>query len=274
MLAAEQALSAGDLDQVLSDLQQQVRKDPANSKHRIFLFQLQALLGQWSKALTQLNVLGEMDTSTLAMVQTYREALRCEVLRAAVFDGQRAPMVFGDPPHWLALLLEALRLTAQGQPVQSQTLRQQAFDAAPAMAGQIDGAPFAWIADADARLGPVLEIIVNGHYYWAPFQHIRRIALEPPVDLRDLVWAPAQFTWANGGETVGLIPTRYPGSEDSADNAIRLARKTEWLECGADLYRGLGQRMLATDAGEYPLLDVRSIELIPADSPATESAAG
>ena len=274
MVIAQQALAASDLEQALSELQQQVRKDPANSKHRIFLFQLQAVLGQWAKALTQLNVLGEMDADTLAMVQTYREALRCEVLRAAVFDGQRAPLVFGDPPHWLALLLEALRLTAQGQPVQSQTLRQQAFDAAPAMAGQIDGAPFAWIADADARLGPVLEIIVNGHYYWAPFQHIRRIALEPPVDLRDLVWMPAQFTWVNGGETVGLIPTRYPGSEDSADNAIRLARKTEWLECGADLYRGLGQRIFATDAGEYPLLDVRSIELIPADSPATESAAG
>ena len=268
MANAQQALFIGDLERALSELQQQVRKEPANSKHRIFLFQLQAVLGQWAKALNQLNALAEMDARTLAMAQTYRQALQCEALRAEVFGGQRTPLIFGDPPPWLALLLEALRLTAQGQVAQSQTLRNQLFEAAaPAVPGQINGEPFAWIADADPRLGPVLEIIVNGRYYWAPFQHIRRIELEPPVDLRDLVWMPAQFTWANGGASVGLIPTRYVGSETAGDNAIRMARKTEWLDCGSDLYCGLGQRMLATDAGEYPLLEVRSIELTPlADS--------
>jgi type VI secretion system protein ImpE len=266
MAIAQQALSAGDLDQALSDLQQQVRKDPANSKHRIFLFQLQAVLGQWAKALNQLNVLAEMDAATLPMTQTYREALQCEVLRAEVFAGRRTPLIFGDPPTWLALLLEALRLAAQGQMAQSQTLREQALAEAPAIPGRINDEPFVWLADADARLGPVLEIIVNGRYYWAPLQHIRHVELEAPVDLRDLVWTPAQFTWANGGGAVGLIPTRYPGSETAADHAIRMARKTEWLDCGGELYCGLGQRMLATDAGEYPLLEVRSIALTPAES--------
>ena len=261
MVVADQVLRNGNLEQALADLQQQVRKDPANPKHRIFLFQLQAVVGQWSKALNQLNVLGEMDASTLAMVQTYREAVHCEVLRAEVFNGQRSPLVFGDPQQWIALLLEALRLTAQGQYAQSRLLRQQAFAEAPAAAGGIDGEPFAWIADADPRLGPVLEVIINGRYYWVPFQRIHRIHLEEPADLRDLVWTPAHFTWANGGETVGLIPTRYPGSENNADSAVRLARKTEWIGCDAEVYLGLGQRMLATDAGEYSLLDVRSIEL-------------
>ena len=72
---------------------------------------------------------------------------------------------------------------------------------------------------------------------------------------------PGYFTWANGGETVGLIPSRYPGSQASADGSIRLARKTEWLAQDADVYVGAGQRMLATDQGEYPLLDVREISL-------------
>lgn len=261
MMAADQTLRNGNLEQALADLQQQVRQDPANSKHRIFLFQLQAVLGQWSKALNQLNVLGEMDASTLAMVQTYREAVQCEVLRAEVFNGLRSPLLFGAPEQWIALLLEALRLTAQGQYAQSQLLRQQAFAAAPATAGRIDGESFAWIADADSRLGPVLETIINGRYYWVPWQCIYQVHLEDPADLRDLVWMPAHFTWANGGETVGLIPTRYPGSESSADSAVRLARKTEWSACAAEVYLGLGQRLFATDAGEYPLLDVRSIEL-------------
>jgi type VI secretion system protein ImpE len=195
------------------------------------------------------------------MVEAYREALRCEVLRAEIFAGQRSPMVFGEPEQWVALLTEALRLTSQGQHAQSQPLRKMAFDAAPATSGTIDGTPFEWIADADTRLGPVLEAIVNGKYYWIPFNRIMRIQIDIPSDLRDLVWMPAHFSWANGGEAVGMIPTRYAGSETSEDSKIRLARKTEWMELGEDMFVGLGQRMLATDAGEYSLMDVRDIKL-------------
>ncbi len=107
----------------------------------------------------------------------------------------------------------------------------------------------------------MLEAIVNGRYYWIPFQRIQAISLEPPTDLRDYVWMPAQFTWSNGGETVGLIPARYPGSQSSADPLVQLGRKTDWLECAAETWLGLGQRVLATDQGDYPLLDIRRIEL-------------
>lgn len=260
-MSAEQSLREGRLLDALAELQAQVRKEPANAKHRIFLFQLLAALGQWERALNQLNVVGEMDALALPMVQTYREALRCEIFRAEVFTGRRSPLVFGDPAPWVALLLEALRLTAGGQYVQARSVRDQAFETAPATAGTIDKQPFDWIADADPRLGPVLEAIVNGRYYWIPFQRIQTIVLEQPADLRDYVWMPAHFTWANGGETVGLVPARYPDSPTSADPLVQLGRKTEWLECDAETWLGLGQRMLTTDQGEYPLLDARRIDL-------------
>mgnify|MGYP006202950973 CR=1 FL=1 len=35
-----------------------------------------------------------------ALELTYREALRCELLRAQVFEGRKAPMVFGQPDTW------------------------------------------------------------------------------------------------------------------------------------------------------------------------------
>lgn len=274
MMQAEQSLREGRVQDALAELQAQVRKEPANAKHRIFLFQLLAVLGQWERALNQLNVLGEMDASSLPMAQTYREAIRCELLRADVFAGRRSPLVFGDPEPWVALLLEALRLIAEGHPAQAQAARDQAFEAAAATAGMLDGQPFAWLADADPRLGPVLEAIVNGRYYWIPFQRIRTIAFEQPVDLRDYIWMPAQFTWANGGETVGLIPARYPESHASTDPLVQLGRKTEWLEGEAGIYWGLGQRMLATDQGEYSLLDIRRIDLNSEQTPAAERAAG
>lgn len=259
MLNSEQALKEGNLEQALADIQQLIRKDPANSKHRIYLFQLYSVLGQWEKALNQLNVLADMDASTLAMVQTYREALRCEVLRKEIFAGLKTPLIFGDPQQWIALLQQALKLTAAHQYKEAQALRNEAFELAPATAGTIDGEAFDWLADADVRMGPMLEAIVNGHYYWIPFQQIQAIRIEEPADLRDVVWMPAYFTWQNGGETVGLIPTRYPDSENQPDSALKLARKTEWQEPDEGLFIGSGQRLLSSNNNDYALMDVREI---------------
>ena len=61
--------------------------------------------------------------------------------------------------------------------------------------------------------------------------------------------------------TVGVIPTRYPGSERSEDDQIRLARKTVWAEAGEELFTGLGQRVFATDEGDCALMDVRRINI-------------
>ena len=261
-MLAEDRLREGDLDETLRQLQEQVRKEPANAKYRVFLFQLLAVMGQWERAMNQLNVAGELDAGTLAMVQTYREALRCEVLRGEIFAGRRSPLVFGEPEEWFALLLEAQRLLAQGAGEQAREMRERALETAPATPGTIDGAPFEWIMDGDNRLGPVVEAIVNGRYYWVPFQRIRSLQIEEPADLRDLVWMPAHFTWANGGESAGLIPTRYPGSETSPDPELRRGRRTEWLEQPGGAYVGQGQRMFFTDSGEYPLMEVRSITLV------------
>lgn len=260
MLNCEQALKEGNLELALADLQQLIRKDPANVKHRIYLFQLYSVLGLWEKALNQLNVMADMDAATLAMVQTYRETLSCETFRSAVFSGQRSPLIMGEPEPWLALLLESLRLAADKQQIAANDLRQQAFDAAPASSGTIDDDKFSWISDADSRLGPVLETIVNGHYYWTPFNRISAISISPPEDLRDLVWTPAHFVWTNGGDAFGFIPTRYPQSESSEDSAIRLARKTEWTELSDGMFIGLGQRLLATDENDYALMDIREIK--------------
>jgi type VI secretion system protein ImpE len=267
-MRAEEYLREGKLSEALVELQNSIRQDPANVKLRIFLFQLLSVMGQWDRALTQLNVSGEMDAGTLAMVQTYREAIQCEALRNAVFAGRRSPLVFGEPERWIALLLEAARLTALGEPGKADALRGEAFEAAPTTSGRLvtgsgDTAvehAFQWIADADPRLGPMLEAIVNGRYYWIPFHRVRRIDLEAPADLRDIVWTPVHFLWSNGGETVGLIPTRYPGSEKVADDHLKLARRTEWSE-QAETVCGTGQRMFATDSGEFSILETRQILL-------------
>jgi type VI secretion system protein ImpE len=279
---AEERLRAGNLADTLTELQAEVRAEPANPEKRVFLFQLLCLLGRWDRALTQLQVLSDLDPKMSAMVQTYGPALKCEELRAEVFSGKKAPMLFGKPEEWMALLLEGVRLTGEGKHEEAGGLRARAFEAAPATAGSIivsagmgpaggeevlaPEVRFEWMADADGRLGPMLEAVVNARYYWIPYRRLKKIAIDRPSDLRDLVWTPCTLTLANGGETVALIPTRYPGSQEGED-PIRLARQTTWTEAAPDTFLGLGQRLLATDQGEYPLLEVRTVVLEGVDEP-------
>lgn len=271
-MSAQEALRAGHLDDALTLLKQDVRRQPADARLRIFLFQLLCVNGEWDRALTQLNVAGELDAGALLMVQTYREALRCEVYRSEVFAGKRTPVSLGEPEPWFASLVQSLAIEAQGNHQEAVRLRRRAYEAAPMAPGSLNGQHFEWLADGDVRLGPCLELIVNGRYYWAPLHRVRRMVMEPPSDLRDFVWTPVQMHWANGGETVALIPTRYPGSEAAADPTLRLSRRTEWQEQSTDAYFGLGQRVWMSDAGETALLDVRNLTIDSQDVlPAPES---
>lgn len=254
-------LAAGDPQGALELLQRQVRERAGDAKLRVFLFQLLCVLGQWQRAANQLELCGEMDAATLPMVNTYREALQCEAVREAVFAGKTTPIAFGQPQAWVALLAEALQADARGDATSAARLRNDAFAAAPATPGQMNGEPFDWIADADSRLGPVLEAVINGRYCWVPFAALAKVTIEEPTDLRDLVWAPAHFEFINGGESVALIPSRYAGSGAEADGALQLSRKTEWQPLAPDHYRGLGQRVLTTSTAEVGLLEAREIVL-------------
>ena len=258
---AEDLLVAGEPAQALALLQVHVRKSPADVKLRIFLFQLLCVLGQWPRAATQLEVCGELDDGTLAMVNTYREALKCELVREAVFAGKTTPMVLGQPQEWVAWLVEALQVDARGDAAAASRLRAQAFELAPATAGRADGEPFDWIADADSRLGPVLEAIVNGRYCWVPFSALSRLDVEAPEDLRDFVWAPVHLTFPNGGDAVALVPTRYPGVNADSPSPEQMARSTEWDALSPDQYAGRGQRVFATSGQEFGLLALRELVL-------------
>lgn len=248
-------LRAGQLDPALQALTARVRSAPADAGERVFLFQLLAVMGQWRRAGEQLQAAVQLDANLSLMATTCEVLLRAEALRARVLAGECMPHVLGAPEPWLAPLLQALQLEQKGQTDAAAPLRELALEQAPARAGRIDGVAFNWLGDADARFGPCLEVVSQGGYAWLPLSQVQELRLDTPKDLRDMLWLPAEISWRNGTESIVFIPARYPGTESSADDALRLARGTHWDEQG----HGLGQRMFASDEGEYPLLGTTTI---------------
>ena len=260
-MEASDFLRQGKLNEALEALQNQVRGDPSNAKLRVFLFQLLCVMGRWDRAMTQLSVAAEIDAKTLLMKEVCQQAIQCEALRKGIFAGKKMPLVFGEPQEWVGWMIQANQQSAQGHYREAQELRDKALEAAPAVAGHLNASAFEWVADADPRMGPILEAMIQGRYFWIPLANINQIKIDKPVDLRDVIWAPANFVWSNGGAAVGFLFSRYPGSDEVEDSAVKLGRKTEWLERGGDFAVPVGQRLLATNEGEYPMLEVRALTL-------------
>jgi type VI secretion system protein ImpE len=248
--SAEERFRSGDLAGCLKDLQSAIRKEPADAKLRIFLAQLLMVHGDWDRAVSQLKLVSEVEASALPMSHAYGTAIQCERVRADVFAGVRSPVLFGEPEPWIAQLMQSLTLLGKGSRQQAADLRAQAFDGAPATAGTLNGAEFEWIADADSRLGPVLEVLLNGAYFWVPMHRVSRITIEPPSD------AP---TWSgcrpgSSGPTAvgdGLI-RRVTRTESTTTRT--LARRTEWQLSSTTLYIGQGR-------GSFPGQPNRRAEL-------------
>ncbi len=251
----------------VSQVQGAIRQTPSDDKLRIHLFQLYVQQNWWQKALAQLQVAAQLNASHKMMAQAYRLAIRAEMVREEVFKGKKSPHVLGQPLQWISYLIEALQADGQGHSQQALELRLQALDQASAVAGRLDDQPFGWIADTDSRLGPVLEVFVNGGYYWLPFEAIRDITMDAPVDLRDLVWLPAQITLVNEGHHAMLLPTRYPLVDGQAEDGHLQSRASTWTPMEGDLLRGQGVKVLTTDTRDASLLDTRAIHL---DSAAPE----
>ncbi len=258
-------IKGGDLAGALESARNAVRSDPASAEKRVALFQIECVCGRWEKAHAQLEALSGLNAEGAMLAAIFGPVLVGEATREAVFAGKRSPIIFGEPDRWISLLVRACEASVDSP--EASTWREEALAEAPASPGSLNDRPFEWLADADSRLGPLLEVIMEGGYRWVPFFRIASIEMEPPRDLRDLVWTAARFRWTNGGEATGFIPARYSGSGQTDDAGLALSRRTEWIEQPDGAFFGKGQRVLATDQEECALLEIRKIQFTPAVLP-------
>src|SRR5258708_1064992 len=112
---AQELARAGRLSETLSRLQEEVRASPSDEKLRVFLFQLLCVMGNWERALTQLQVLAGMSADAAMLARIFEPVVRCELLRTDIFAGKRTPVIFGEPEEWMGLLIKANEMTALGE---------------------------------------------------------------------------------------------------------------------------------------------------------------
>ena len=250
------------LDEEIKQVQQQVKSEPSNGKYRVHLFQLYAQASAWQKALAQLQIVAQLSADAELLAYTYRAAIAAELLREEVFAGKRRPHVLGAKTDWVELIIDALAKQAAGDFAAASELRAQALELAPTVGGQMDQKAFAWLADADSRVGPVCELVLDGQYCWAAYDALAEVRLEKPQDLRDLVWLPAHVRLPDQEPRAAFMPARYAGASDELIDGHKRSLLTTWAESPEGTWIGSGVRVLTTDTEEKSLLDVRHIEFL------------
>ncbi|GAA0749870.1 MULTISPECIES: type VI secretion system accessory protein TagJ [Sphingomonas] len=252
-------LASGDLVAARQALAAVVRNAPGDQRARMFLCQMLCIDGAWDGARSQLRALAQLSPEAQMLSVAYGQAIEAERLRAAAMAGEeRAPLLAGGEA-WAEVFVDALAAVGPDAGL----LRRHALDGSPDMPGEIDGHRFDYLFDADSRFGPMFEAVVAGRWGLIPFAAVAEITSEGPVDLRDLVWLPAEIRLRDGAGIAALLPVRYPGTEVQEEGALRLARRTEWHEA-EDAVHGLGQHLWTTSDGtDIGILGFRRIRFDP-----------
>jgi type VI secretion system protein ImpE len=233
----------GRLREAITALGDELRKNPLDAKRRTFLFELLLFAGEYDRAEKQLEVLAGAGADAAAGTLLYRSALHAERTRRDMFAQNQTPPL----------------------------------DAREQAGGLCDGHPFREFIDSDPRIGPNLEVYIAGSYTWIPIAYLRKVEIEAPANLRDLMWARARiettpdFRLQELGEV--LIPAICPLSSRHPEETVQLGRETAWVEDSTYDAVPFGAKMMLVDGADVPLLSIRSVEWPPGPKESDHAAA-
>ncbi|HEX8201290.1 MAG TPA: type VI secretion system accessory protein TagJ [Isosphaeraceae bacterium] len=251
-------LEAGRLAQAIEQVKGELRSQPADLHRRTVLFELLCFAGDRVGAQRQLDFISHRGTGagTVVGVQVYRNLLEAESARHLLFASGVRPRFLLAPPPGITRRLEALDRLREGRAEDARALLEEAAADARPLRGTAHGEGFEDFRDADDLLAPVLEVYAADRYYWVPWEQVQFLKVPPPRSLRDLLWTPAQLATFDGQLGEVFLPALYPGSDAHPDEAVRLGRKTEWLEPAPGIVRGAGLKLflVGDDARSLPEL--------------------
>jgi len=237
-MTTTELFQAGQLEETIGAVSAELKNNPTDVRRRTFLFELLCFSGDYDRAEKQLALLADQSKEAALGSLLYRGAINAERTRTDMFQEERFPLTSAPPA-----------------PVR----------------GTLNGKPFSRLEDSDPRIGARLEVFAAGDYMWISFADIAILEIDAPTHLRDLLWTPARlktgpsFRDRDLGEVI--LPTLAPLSSQHPDDAVRLGRTSEWSADENGKEAPYGAKMLLVDGEEFPLLEVRKLE-IEAASPA------
>ena len=252
---------AGQLQQAIESLNDQVRAKPTDLECRTLLFELLCFAGNLDRAEKQLDFIGQQDVQHDWAVQVYKNILAAERARRRLFAEGLEPGFLLDPPDYVRRHLAAIGQLRAGQPAEASAVLEQAEEQYRPLSGTVNGQAFDELRDCDDLLAPVLELIILRDYIWLPLEHVRELEIAAPERPRDLLWSPVRVALSDNTQRRGYMPALYCGSHESPDERIKLGRMTDWKAAPEGPMQGLGQRIWLAGETDWPMLEVRQIGL-------------
>jgi type VI secretion system protein ImpE len=273
-MKAKELFDQGKLSAAVDALIAEVRAAPADVKLRTSLFEMLCFAGELDRALKQLEILSAQHADTGAASGAWKELIESEKRRREVLAGKAEPDLPQGQPEWAKAHVAALAARRAGNAAEAGRLLASAAEGRPKVAGKAHTASgeiaFADIRDGDDLLAPFLEVFGRGgRYIWLPFADIESVELSAPTRLRDLLFIPVKMSLRDGPLGEAYIPSVYPGSHAHPEDAVKLARTTDWVSDPAapdGPVTGVGQHTLYLEAADGSgmtdrgILEIRKLE--------------
>ncbi len=248
-------LKAGRLSEAIERVAEEVKAKPGDTAARTFYFELLSLTGDLDRAAKQLDVLAN---ETGEMGNLYLGAIEAERERRSFFHGGPRPKLLVESPYANSYL-EAVECYAAGQ--SSAALeRLNAAEAPTAVHALLNGGEVHELNDSHDLLGPFLELVSDNHYAWLPWDAIQSLTIPEPRYLRNTMWTPASLSLHSGHQGQVLLFSLYVDSH-LGEEEIKLGRRTTWQQDPAGFTIASGQKVIATEGRDWPILEIRSIEV-------------
>ena len=248
-------LQAGRLSEALGRVAEEVKAKPGDLAARTFFFELLSLNGDLDRAAKQLDVLAD---STGEMGSLYLGAIQAERERRSFFHGGPRPRLLAEPTY-AASYLEAVECYAAGQSGAAME-RLQSAESNATLRALVNGTEVQELSESHDLLGPFLELVIDNHYAWVPWESIHSLTIPEPRYLRNTIWTPASLALHSGDQGQVLIFSLYVDSH-LQDEDIKLGRRTIWEQDSAGFTIAYGHKVIATEGRDWPILEIRDLEV-------------
>lgn len=172
------------------------------------------------------------------------------------------------PEPWLALMVQASVEHAGGDRAAAAKTLAEARGQEPEVGGTIRFAGeerrFSHIRDSDDLTGATVPCLVGPSLVDVAYTELGQIEFGERQASWDWLWLPALLTLRDGRQFDAAIPSRYPGTGQHSDPAIRLSQMTFWNNDNGYAL-GVGMVDLVLDPKPGVMVGIERVESISFD---------